>query len=103
MSNIQLLPTKEQHLKSYIFKVVLEQDKWPDEPDSKAVWRAYVPELESKGAATWGYTQEEALRNIQEVVTMLVQDMVECGEMIPLEATNGIQISPEPLVTVTLT
>ena len=32
-------------MKSYVFKVVIEQDKWPDEPDEKAIWRAYVPGL----------------------------------------------------------
>ena len=42
---------------SYVVQVVIE----PDED----VWRAYVPELESRGAATWGQTRDEALRNIQ--------------------------------------
>ena len=32
------------------FKIVLEKDKWPDEPEGAAVWRAYVPVLEDKGA-----------------------------------------------------
>lgn len=35
-------------MKSYLFPVVLQ----PDED----VWRAYVPELEAEGAATWGHT-----------------------------------------------
>jgi len=43
-------------MKTYAFKVVSEKDKWPDEPDEKAVWRAYIPVLEDKGAASWGYT-----------------------------------------------
>ena len=46
-------------MRSYIFRIVME----PDED----VWRAYIPELENKGAATWGRTRDEALRNIQEV------------------------------------
>jgi len=25
--------------KTYTFNVVLEKDKWPDEPEDKAVWR----------------------------------------------------------------
>jgi predicted RNase H-like HicB family nuclease len=37
-------------MRSYAFPVVIE----PDED----VWRAYVPDLESKGAATWGHTKE---------------------------------------------
>lgn len=32
-------------MKSYTFKVVLEKDKWPDESDEKAIWRAYIPVL----------------------------------------------------------
>ncbi len=28
-------------MKTYSFQVVLEKDKWPDEPDEDAVWRAY--------------------------------------------------------------
>ena len=54
--------------KSYIFPVVIE----PDEN----VWRAYVPELESRGAATWGHTPDEALRNIQEVTQMVVEELL---------------------------
>ena len=49
-------------MKTYSFQVVLEKDKWPDEPDENAVWRAYIPALEHKGAASWGYTQREALK-----------------------------------------
>ena len=45
-------------MKSYVFRVVLEHDE--------DVWRAVIPELEAQGAATWGKTREEALRNIQE-------------------------------------
>ncbi len=59
-------------MKTYAFHVVLERDKWPDEPDEKAVWRAYIPALENKGAASWGYTKAEALKNIQEVTEMVI-------------------------------
>ena len=64
-------------MKTYAFKVVLEKDKWPDEPDEKAIWRAYIPTLEHRGAATWGDTQQEALKNIQEVAQMVVESMIE--------------------------
>ena len=37
-------------MKSYVFKVVIE----PDEDK----WHARVPELEGKGATTWGETRE---------------------------------------------
>ncbi len=67
-------------MKSYIFPVVLEQDE--------DVWRAYVPELESKGAATWGKTKEEALKNIQEVAQMVIEEMLEDGDPIPASVTT---------------
>jgi len=77
-------------MKSYIFRVVLEsyEDKW----------RAYVPELEAKGAATWGDTKEEALRNIQEVVRMVVEDLREDGQPVP----SGLTEADEPVVAVTV-
>lgn len=66
-------------MKTYLFKVVLEQDKWPDEPDEKAVWRAYIPALEHKGAASWGYTEKEALENLENAVDLLVSYLLEIG------------------------
>ena len=62
-------------MRSYVFKVVVE----PDEDK----WHARIPELESKGAATWGKTREEAFRNIEEVIRMVIEDMLEDGEPIP--------------------
>ena len=62
-------------MKSYIFRVVLEQDE--------DVWRAFIPELEAKGAATWGNTKEEALRNIHEVAQMVIEALLEDGEPLP--------------------
>ena len=64
-------------MKTYSFKVILEKDKWPDDPDEKAVWRAYIPALEHKGAASWGYTQKEALENLKNAVDLLVEHLVE--------------------------
>ena len=51
---------------TYWCKVVVE----PDEDR----WRAYYPELEVQGAATWGYSREEALQNIREVLEMIVAE-----------------------------
>ena len=95
------MAVKEGKLRSYTFKVVLEKDKWPDEPDEEAVWRAYVPVLEEKGAATWGYTKEEALKNIREVLQMVLEEIIAEGEPIPAEAL--VAESEEPLVTIILT
>jgi len=102
MENLQYIPIKEVGLKSYIFKAVLEKDKWPDEPEEKAVWRAYVPILETKGAATWGKTREEALQNLQQTLQMILEDMMELGEVIPTEPEEEVLVFDEPRVTVTL-
>jgi len=77
-------------MRSFVLRVVLE----PDED----VWRAYIPELEAKGAATWGHTREEALRNMQEVAQMVMEEMDEDGEPLPPSVT----VSDQPLVAVSL-
>lgn len=89
-------------MKTYSFQVVLEKDKWPDEPDEKAVWRAYIPALEQQGAASWGYTQQEALRNLQNAVDLLVEYLLEQGEDLPAEPSPQIQVSDVPLIAVTI-
>ena len=77
-------------MKSYVFPVVIE----PDED----IWRAYIPELEAKGAATWGPTREEALRNIQEVAQLVIEELLEDGEALPPSVT----VSDQPMVAVTV-
>ena len=62
-------------VKTYTFKVVVE----PDEDR----WHAYCPTLRAYGAATWGNTEEEAYKHIQEVVEMIVQELREDGKAIP--------------------
>ena len=101
-------------MKTYAFQVVLEKDKWPDDPDENAVWRAYIPALEHKGAASWGYTQKEALKNLQDAVDLLFEYLSEQGREIDLESLLAdqekspsetgpqIQISDIPLITVTV-
>ncbi len=77
-------------MKSYVFRVVLEPDQ--------DVWRAFIPELEAKGAATWGNTKEEALRNIHEVAQMVIESLLEDGEPLPPRITEIDQ----PVVAVTV-
>ena len=88
-------------MRTYTFEVVLEKDKWPDEPDEKAVWRAYIPALEHRGAASWGYTQKEALENLQNAVDLLVEHLLERGEVLPFELSPQVQVSDVPLIAVT--
>jgi predicted RNase H-like HicB family nuclease len=49
------------------------------EPDGER-WHAYCPALMQQGGATWGHTQQEALKNIHEVIQMVVESMMEQGE-----------------------
>lgn len=77
-------------MKSYVFRVILEQDE--------QAWRAYIPELEEKGGATWGKTQEEALGNIREVAQMVIESMLEDGDPLPL----GVTEMDDPVVAVTV-
>lgn len=89
-------------MKTYSFQVVLEKDKWPDEPDENAVWRAYIPALEHQGAASWGYTQKEALQNLQDAVDLLFECLLEQGEELPSESLPHIQISNVPLIVLSV-
>ena len=77
-------------MKSYVSRVVLE----PDED----VWRAFIPELEKGGAATWGKTREEALRNVQEAAQMVIECLLEDGEPLPPRVTE----INDPVVVVTV-
>jgi predicted RNase H-like HicB family nuclease len=90
VSRNRLCSSREEYLKSYVFPVVLEQDE--------DVWRAFIPELEAKGAATWGNTREEALRNIHEVAQMVIEALLEDGESLPPRVTEIDQ----PVVAVTV-
>lgn len=77
-------------MRSYILEIVIE----PDED----VWAAYCPALLEKGASTWGHTEGEALKSIQEVIQMVIESLLEHGEPIPQDVT----VSSKPLVAVTV-
>ncbi len=80
--------------KTYTFKVVVE----PDEDR----WFAYCPVLGKHGAYTWGYTYEEALRNIREVAEMIVEEFIEDKEQIPEEPEEEVKVFSETRVAVTV-
>ncbi|MYC37773.1 MAG: type II toxin-antitoxin system HicB family antitoxin [Chloroflexi bacterium] len=67
--------------KAYRFRVEME----PDED----VWFVRCPALERYGAATWGETQEEARQHIQEVLSMVLETMLEEGISIPIEPEDA--------------
>ena len=57
-----------------------------------------MPELESKGAATWGHTKEEALKNIQEVAQLVIEELLEDDESLP----SSVSVSDPTVVAVTV-
>lgn len=75
-------------MKSYTFPIEIE----PDEDR----WFARVPDLESQGAAAWGFTREEALRNIQEVAQMVIESLLEDGKALP----PSVHESSQPTVSI---
>ena len=77
-------------MKTYRYRVVVA----PDED----CWTAYCPVLEAKGAATWGYTREEAIKNIREVLKMTLESMSRHGEDIPEEPEEGALVLEESVV-----
>ncbi len=78
----------ENAVKSYTFPIEIELDE--------DRWFARVPELESQGAAAWGHTREEALRNIQEVAQMVIESFLEDGKPLPA----CVQESNRPTISV---
>ena len=80
--------------KTYTFKVVIEP------ADER--WHAYCPALERYGAATWGYTKEEAFKNIQEVVEMVVEELQEDCVPIPEQPEDEVVGFSDTRVAVTL-
>jgi predicted RNase H-like HicB family nuclease len=101
-------------MKTYTFQVVIEEDEWLDERIKDPVWRAYVPSLVHQGASSWGYTQKEALKNLQDAVDLLFEYLSEQEEEIDLdslmrhqeegssESCSQIQVSDVPLIAVTI-
>ena len=102
MARLKQGKSSEKGMKTYIFRLVLEEDCWPDEPKSAAVWRAYVPVLEAQGASTWGETKGEALKNIHEVLEMILEEFLEEGRPIPTGPESEIKVLDEPAVSVTI-
>jgi predicted RNase H-like HicB family nuclease len=82
-------------LKSYVFKVVIEDDQFDD---GRPGFSAYCPSLE--GAYTWGETREQALERVQEVVKMILDELRDEGKPIPPDAAILEVESPAVLVTV---
>ena len=74
-------------MQTYTFRVLIE----PDEDR----WLAYCPALDHYAAETWGYTKDEARKNIHEVIRMVVEDLLEEGDPIPKESCDSSRVSSE--------
>lgn len=81
-------------MKTYTFKVIVEPDQ--------DRWFSYCPALQKYGAATWGYTREEALRHINEVVQMVVNELREDGIPVPTTPTDEVEVFVGDRVAVTV-
>ena len=79
-------------MKTYLFSIEVE----PDEEG----WRAFCPPLEEFGASSWGVTKEAALKNIQEVLSMIVEESIADDQPIPL--TKHVTVSEGAFIAVTL-
>jgi len=55
--------------------------------------------LKSLGAATWGETPQEALKNIQEVLEMILEELAEEGK--PLPRSAQVTVLKGPAVSIT--
>jgi predicted RNase H-like HicB family nuclease len=90
-------------MRTYSFKVVLEPD---EDAQGNPAWHAHCPALESFGAATSGRTREEALKNINEVVRMIVQEFIEEGKPLPDGPRDSVEIEEvsedQPRIAVTV-
>lgn len=90
-------------MKTYTFKVVVEPD---EDALGNPAWYAYCPALASIGGATSGRTPDEALRNINEVIHMIVQEFIEEGEPLPEGPAGSVEVaeisSEHPTFSVTI-
>ena len=77
-------------MKTYSFKVVVEPD---EDADGNQAWFAYCPALENIGAAVSGRTREEAIKNINDVVHMIVQELVEDGKPLPEGPEDTVDVA----------
>ena len=69
------------------------------EPDEEG-WRAFYPPWEEIGASTWGESREAALKNIQEVLAMIIEEFAEAGE--PISVPDNVKVFDGPLVAVSV-
>jgi predicted RNase H-like HicB family nuclease len=77
-------------MKTYNFKVVLEPD---EDADGNPAWYACCLALLQSGAATSGRTKNEALKNISEVVRMIIEEMIAEGRPLPEAPADQVVVA----------
>ncbi|MGA2689540.1 MAG: type II toxin-antitoxin system HicB family antitoxin [Candidatus Korobacteraceae bacterium] len=82
-------------MKSYVFKVVVEED---ETEDREKAYHAFCPAL--RGCHTWGRTYDEALANAREAIELYVEDLRESGQAVPVDAALGALEWPTAAVAV---
>jgi predicted RNase H-like HicB family nuclease len=91
-------------MKTYNFKVVIEPDE--DFEGNPSGWYAYCPALKQLGGATWGETRDEALKNINDVIHMIVEEFIEEGRPLPEGPGDSVQVQEvskdQPRIAVTV-
>jgi predicted RNase H-like HicB family nuclease len=80
-------------VRTYAFTVVVE----PDEGG----YHAYCPALRKYGAVTQGSTHEDALKNINELVRMIVDELLEDNIPLPV-ADDDVEVFDGARVAVTV-
>jgi predicted RNase H-like HicB family nuclease len=85
------IPIQGRKMSTYVFHVSLE-------PDGDG-WRAFYAPLEHIGASTWGSTQEEAITHIHEVLSLIVDELLDEGKAIP--AAEGLAVTSGAAVAIT--
>ena len=90
-------------MKTYSFKVVVEPD---EDAQGNPAWHASCPALESVGGATSGRTRAEALRRINELIRVIVQEFADEGEPLPQGPQDSVDVEEvsdeEPRIAVTV-
>jgi predicted RNase H-like HicB family nuclease len=82
-------------MKSYVFKVVVEED---ETEDREKAYHAFCPAL--RGCHTWGRTYDEALANAREAIEFYVEDLRESGQAVPVDPAQGALEWPTAAVAV---
>lgn len=91
---LHLKRSRRATMNTYTFKVVVE----PDEGG----FHAYCPSLRHLGAVTQGTTHQEALKNIHEVVQMIVDELLEEGASLPSGPAGEVDVFEGTRVAVTV-